>query len=111
MTTWDLLHHFVFKKNKPEKFRMAFDTTVENKSTSVKHSLLTGADLLNSLIGVLLQFCNHKIAFSGNSEAIYQQKGVSCDDADPVRFLWLTDSDPDGGPDTYTYCITLSLSS
>ena len=82
-----LLHHSVFNKNKPEKFRMFFDTTAEHKDNSLKHFLLSRPILVNNLIGVLLRFCNHKILFSADTEAMYQQVRVSCDDADSLMFL------------------------
>ena len=62
--------------------------------------MLTGPDLLNSLVGVLLQFPNYKVAFSADIEAIYHQVQVNPDDADALRFLWL-DVNSDEKPDTY----------
>ena len=88
--TLHLLHHSVFNKNKPEKFRMFFDTTAEHKDNSLKNFLLTRPDLVNNLIGVLLRFCNHKILFSADIEAMYQQVRVSCDGADSIMFLLLS---------------------
>ena len=46
----------MFTKNKPEKFRIVFDVAAEYNGNSLNMALLTGPDLLNSLVGVLLQF-------------------------------------------------------
>ena len=87
--TWYLPHHPVFNKNKPEKFRIVFDAAAEYNGTSLNKALLTGPDLLNSLVGMLLRFFNYRVAFSADIEAMYHQVRVNPDDADALRFLWL----------------------
>ena len=98
--TWYLPHHTVFNKNKPEKFRIVFDAAAEYNGNSLNKALLTGPDLLNSLVGVLLRFRNYRVAFSADIEAMYHQVQVNPDDADALRFLWL-DVNSDEKPDTY----------
>ena len=98
--TWYLPHHPVFNKNKPEKFRIVFDAAAEYNGNSLNKALLTGPDLLNSLVGVLLQFRNYRVAFSADIEAMYHQVQVTPDDADALRFLWL-DVNSDEKPNTY----------
>ena len=72
---------------------------------------MAGPDLLNSLVEVILWFCNYKFAFSTDIEAMYDQAGVNSDDADALRFIWLGDvnSDETWQPDTYHRCWYTSL--
>ena len=72
----------------------------EFNGNSLNKALLTGPDLLNSLVGVLLWFRNYRVAFSAGIEAMYHQVQVNPDDADALRFLWL-DVNSDEEPDTY----------
>ena len=71
--TWYVPHHHVFNKNKPEIFQMVFDTAAEYNGSSLNKALQTGTDLLNSLAVVMLPFCNYRVAFSADIEAMYHQ--------------------------------------
>ena len=71
--TWYLPHHPVFHPQKPGKVRVVFDAAAKYKSKSLNKELFIGPDLLNSLVGVLLQFRNHKIALVGDMEAMFHQ--------------------------------------
>lgn len=42
---------------------MVVDTIAEYNGNSVNKTWLTGPDLLNSLVGVILQFFNYIVAF------------------------------------------------
>ena len=77
--TWYLPHHPVFNKNKPEKFQILFDVAAEYNGNSLNKALLTGPDLLNSLVGALLLFHNYRGAFSADIEAMYHQVQVNPD--------------------------------
>ena len=57
--------------------------------------MLTGPDLLNNLVGVLLRFRNHKIAIVADIEATYHQVRVNKSDANALRFFWQDDSTQD----------------
>ena len=61
----------------------------EYNGNSLNKALLTGPDLLNSLVGIILWFHNYRVAFSADIEAICHQVWVNSDDADALRFLWL----------------------
>ena len=52
--TWYLPHHPVFDDKKPGKIRVVFDAAGTCNGTSLNKVLLTGPDLLNNLVGVLL---------------------------------------------------------
>ena len=98
---WYVPHHPVFNRNKPEEFRMVFDAAAEYNGNSLNKALLTGPDLLNSFMEVILWFRNYRVAFSADIEAMYHQVRVNSDDADALRFLWLDDVNFDKKHDTY----------
>ena len=80
---------------------MVFDAAAEYNGISLNKALMTGPDLLNSLVGVILRFRNYRVAFSADIEAMYHQVRVKSDDADALRFLWSEDVNSEEKPDTY----------
>ena len=68
--------------------------------TSLNKSLVTGPDLLNSLVGVLMCFRVGRIALVADIEAMFHQVRVPEDDADAQRFLWSDDVESDDPPYT-----------
>ena len=68
-----LPHHPVYNKNKSEKFLMVFDAALECNGNSLNKALVTGSDLLKSLVGTILPFHNYRVAFSADIEAVYHQ--------------------------------------
>lgn len=74
--TCHLPHHPVFHPQKPGKVRVVFDAAAKYNCKSLNKKLFFGPDLLNSLVGVLLQFQNHKIALFGDLEAMFHQVRV-----------------------------------
>ena len=67
----------------------------------VNECLLTGPDLLNSLIGVLIRFRSNNIAIAADIEDIFDQVKVSEEDYDALRFLWKEDLSSDTPADSY----------
>jgi hypothetical protein len=99
--TWHLPVHPVLNPNKPGKTRLVNDAAAEFKGKSLNNSLVTGPDLLNSLVGVLLRFRTGRVAIAADIEGMYHQVRVSSEDADSLRFLWQDDIASDEPPDTY----------
>ena len=66
---------------------MVFDVAAEYNGNSLNKALLTGPKLLNSLVGVILQFHSYRVTSSADIEAMYQQVQVNSDDADALSFL------------------------
>ena len=66
---------------------------VQQSSTvlSLNKSLLTGPDLLQNLIHVLLRFRQHQFAVSADIEGMFFQVGVPDSDQPSLRFLWRED--------------------
>ena len=86
--TWYLPYHPVFYPQKSGKVQVVFDAAAKYKGKSLNKELFTATDLLNSLVGVLLRFQDHKIALVGDLEAMFSQVRVKPSDRDALRFLW-----------------------
>ena len=93
--------HPVVNVNKPGKTRVVNDAAAEYQGVSLNKSLLTGPDLLSSLVGILINFRIGRIAIAADIEAMFHQVRVSLEDADCFRFLWQEDLSSDDPPDTY----------
>ena len=86
--TWYLPHHAVLNPNKPGKVRVVFDAASKFDGVSLNDKLLTGPDLLNNLVGILMRFCTGKIGVMADIEQMFHQVGVCEEDRDSLRFLW-----------------------
>ena len=53
--TWYLPHFGVYHPKKRDKIRVVFDSSPEFESTSLNRELLSGPDLMNRLVGVLMR--------------------------------------------------------
>ena len=88
---WYLPHHPVVNPNKPGKVRRILNGAAKFHGASLNKSLLTGADLLQNLIYVLLRFRQHPFAVSADIEGMFLQVGVLPCDQSSLRFLWWED--------------------
>ena len=70
---WYLPHHPVLHPHKPGKVRRVGDAAAQYQGTSLNDCLLSGPDLLNSLVGILMSFCQELIALSADIEAMFNQ--------------------------------------
>ena len=88
---WYLPHHPVL--NKPGKTRVVFDCAAKHKGTSLNDQFLTGPDLTNSIVGVLMRFREEQVALSADVECMFHQIRVALDGYDAFRFLWWPNED------------------
>ena len=88
---WYLPHHPVISPNKPGKVRRVINRAAKFHGTSLNKPLLTGPDLLQNLIHVLLRFRQHQFAVSADIEGMFLQVGVPDCDQPSLRFLWRGD--------------------
>ena len=58
---------------KPDKVRVVFDCAARFRNTSLNDQLLQGPDLTNSLVLVLLRFCQERIGISADVEKMFHQ--------------------------------------
>ncbi|PFX17886.1 hypothetical protein AWC38_SpisGene17772 [Stylophora pistillata] len=62
--------------NKPGKTRAVFDCAAKHKGTSLNDQLLTGPDLTNSIVGVLMRSREEQVALSADIECMLHQVRV-----------------------------------
>ena len=92
---WYLPHHPVLNPNKPGKVRRVLNGAVKFHGASLNKYLLTGPDLLQNLIYVLLRFRQNPYAVSADIEGMFLQVGVLPSDQPSLRFLWREDPTTD----------------
>ncbi|XP_071944764.1 uncharacterized protein [Antedon mediterranea] len=66
---WYLPHFGVYHPKKPDKIRVVFDSSTEYLGVSLNSVLITGPDLVNSLIGVLIRFQEDTVCLYGRCRA------------------------------------------
>ena len=81
-------HHPVLNPKKSGKVRRVLNGAAKFHGASLNKSLLTGPDLLQNLIYVLLRFRQHPYAVSADIEGMFLQVGVLPSDQPSLRFLW-----------------------
>ena len=77
---WCLPHHPVINPNKPGKMRRFANAASKFGGESLNSNLLTGPDLLNNLVGVLLRFREHPVAVLSDIEGVFMQIAVRKED-------------------------------
>ena len=73
---------------------MVFDSAAEKDRVSLKKLLLSGPDLSNNLLGVLIRFFQDPVAFMADIEQMFHSFIVQEDHRDFLRFLWYKANDP-----------------
>ena len=81
--TWQVPHQVVLNHNKG-KIRVVFDCSSQYRGISINKSLLSGSDLTNQLVGVLIRFRVGPIAFMAHIQAMFYQVKVP----EKQKFLW-----------------------
>ena len=98
---WYLPHNPVINPHKPEKVRRVCNAAAKYQGVALNDKLLSGPDLLQSLIGIIFRFREHQIALSADIEAMFLQVAVPNDDSRCLRFLWR--EDPEQRKEVYEY--------
>ena len=89
---WYLSHGPGLNPIKPSKFRRVLNGAAKFHGASLNKSLLTGPDLVENLIYVLLRFRQQPYAVSDYIEGMFLQVGVLPSDQPLLRFMWREDS-------------------
>lgn len=90
---WYLPTFGVYHPQKPEQIRVVFDSSAECDGTSLNQVLLSGPDLNNSLLGVLLRFRKEPIALTADVQQMFYCFVVQEEHRDFLRYLWYEDND------------------
>ncbi len=90
---WYLPLFGVYHPQKPEQIRVVFDSSAKHESVSLNDVLLSGPDLNNMLVGVLMRFRKEAIAITADVQQMFYSFNVREDHRDYLRFLWYQDND------------------
>ncbi|XP_039890238.1 uncharacterized protein LOC120735119 [Simochromis diagramma] len=90
---WYLPIFGVYHPQKPGQIRVVFDSSAEQPGVSLNSVLLTGPDLNNTLLGVLIRFRKELIATTADIQQMFYGFLVRPDHRDYLRFLWHKDND------------------
>ena len=88
---WYLPHHPV-ENISPEKSAELQNADPNFHGQSLNSNLLTGPDLLNNFLGVLMRFREHPVPVLADIEGIFMQIAIHHIDQSALRFLWLADN-------------------
>ncbi|XP_042281759.1 uncharacterized protein LOC121906755 [Thunnus maccoyii] len=90
---WYLPTFGVFHPQKPGQIRVVFDSSAKHLGISLNDVLLTGPDLNNTLLGVLMRFRKEKVAILADIQQMFHCFLVRQDHRNYLRFLWYKDND------------------
>ncbi|XP_074518426.1 uncharacterized protein LOC141784488 [Halichoeres trimaculatus] len=90
---WYLPTFGVYHPQKPDEIRVVFDSSAECDGTSLNEVLLSGPDLNNTLLGVLLRFRKEPVALTADIQQMFYCFIVREDHRDFLRYLWYEDND------------------
>ena len=102
---WFLPSFGVYHPRKPEQIRVVFDSSAPFEGISLNDVLLTGPDLNNSLLGVLLRFRKELVAVTADIQHMFHCFVVREDHRDYLRFLWYRDNNPSNDIIDYRMCV------
>lgn len=91
--TWYLPIFIVRNPNKPDKVRLVWDAAAKSNGVSLNDFLMSGPDLLNPLVEILLKFRVDKIAICGDISEMFHRVNVKESDMHAQRFLWYDEKD------------------
>lgn len=90
---WFLPSFGVYHPQKPNQIRVVFDSSAQYSGVSLNDVILTGPDLNNSLLGVLLRFRKEGVAVLADIQQMFHCFLVHENHRNFLRFLWHEDND------------------
>ncbi|XP_071991443.1 uncharacterized protein [Engystomops pustulosus] len=98
---WYLPIFGVYHPKKPGQIRVVFDSSAKYNGVSLNDVLLSGPDLNNRLLGVLLRFRKDSVAFTADIQQMFYCFLVKKEHRIFLRFFWYKDNDPSKGITEY----------
>ncbi|XP_061432402.1 uncharacterized protein LOC133358195 isoform X1 [Lethenteron reissneri] len=92
---WYLPIFGVYHPKKPDQIRVVFDSSAQFKGIFLNNVMLTGPDLNNSLLGLLIRFRKESIAVTADIQQMFHCFIVREDDRNYLRFLWYHNNNVD----------------
>ena len=92
---WYLPLFGIYHPKKPTQIRGVFDASAKYQGVSLNDFLLSGPELTNSLLGVLMRFRKEPIAMTADIHKIFYCFLVEEQHRDFLSFFWYSDNNPD----------------
>nr|XP_055056164.1 uncharacterized protein LOC129440699 [Misgurnus anguillicaudatus] len=90
---WYLPIFGVYHPQKPDQIRVVFDSSAQYHGVSLNSVLLTGPNMNNSLLGVLLRFRKEKVPITADIQQMFHCFVVREDHRNFLCFLWYRNND------------------
>lgn len=91
---WYLPIFEVYHPRKPGQVRAVFVSSAKHDGISLNDVLLSGPDLNNTLLGVLIRFRRKPVAVAADIEQMFYCFKVCREHRNFLRFLWFADNNP-----------------
>ena len=91
---WFLPIFGVYHPKKPDQVRGVFDSSAKHEGLSLNDVLLSGPDLTNSLLGVLMRFRREPVAVMADVQQMFYCFKVKENHRNFLRFFWFKDNNP-----------------
>ena len=86
--TWYLPMFGVYHPQKPDQIRVVFDSSAKHEGVSLNDVLLSGPDLNNTLVGVLICLHGEPVAVTVDAQQMFYCFKVCEKHCNFLRFLW-----------------------
>ena len=95
----------VYHPKKPNKLRVVFDSAAKFEGMCLNDVLLSGPDMVNDLLGVLMRFRKEPVAITADIQQMFFQFVVPGQQRNLLRFLWHRDNDISKELIDYRMCV------
>ena len=102
---WYLPVSGVYHPNKKDQIRVVFNSSASYRGLSLNSVLMTGPDMTNNLVGILLRFRKEAVAIVADFEKMFYGFYVDTKHRNYLRFLWHRDNNPELDLVEYRMCV------
>ena len=90
---WYLPLFGVYHPKKKDRIRIVFDSSAKYGGQSLNDVLMTGPNMTNNLVGVLMRFRKGAVAVVADIQQMFYSFSVRPDHRNYLRFVWPEDND------------------